>query len=224
MPIQAPVLFVGGLLYGMVADNHLSEISTCVTDGEQIVGDVSNIVAAIEEGSWFKAAKEVKTTALAFHTALTACEGMGDDIAAIESWASVFKSKTDLISTVTKHMLLHRKEIMGDVQTVKTDWNAGEYYQAGKASADLLTVAIGPIEVPTQEEAVDNLGISLEGLPKLAAGFLYGMVGDNHLTEIETCYSSTSPLFNYLDSALKDLEAFHIFSAIKEFELFVFHF
>lgn len=50
MPIQAPVLFVGGLLYGMVSDNHLTEITTCVTDGEQIVGDTSKIISAIEAG------------------------------------------------------------------------------------------------------------------------------------------------------------------------------
>jgi len=50
------------------------------------------------------------------------------------------------------------------------------------------------------------------------------MVGENHLTEMEACYSGVSPLWGYLDNSLKDLEAFHIFAAIKQFELFIYHF
>lgn len=145
---------------------------------------------------------------------------MGDDLKAIESWAAIFKSPSDLMADVTKHLLLHRKEIMGDVHTIKVDWSGAEYYQAGKATADLLTVAIGPVEVPETNE----LGLDLMMLPDLAAGFVYGMVGDNHLTEIEACYAGVSPLWTFLDAALKDLEAFHIFAAIKQMELFVFHF
>ena len=125
---------------------------------------------------------------------------------------------------MTKRLVFHRKEIMADVTAVKTDWNATEYYAAGKATADLLTVAIGPIVVPAPTETEDNLGMDLKALPELAAGFVYGMVGDNHLTELETCYSSATPLWGFLDAALNDLEAFHIFGAIKQFESFVFHF
>ena len=44
MPLQAPVLFVGGLLEGLVGDNHLTEIQTCFTDGEQTVDDVAAVV------------------------------------------------------------------------------------------------------------------------------------------------------------------------------------
>ena len=144
---------------------------------------------------------------------------MGDEIKAIESWATIFENPSTLISTVTKHMILHRKEIESDVKTVKTDWNATEYFQAGKATADLLTVAIGPIETPTEE----SNGL-IVGIPELAAGFVYGMVGENHLTEMEACYAGVSPLWTYLDNSLKDLEAFHIFAAIKQFEAFVYHF
>ena len=66
MPLQAPVLFVGGLLEGLVGDNHLTEISTCYTDGEQTVNDVAAVVKAVEAGHWFKAAEDVRTTITAF--------------------------------------------------------------------------------------------------------------------------------------------------------------
>jgi len=109
MPIQAPVLFAGGLLEGLVGDNHLTEISTCFVDGEQTVNDVAAIVKAVEAKAWFKAAEDVKATVTAFSTALTACESMGDDLTAVKQWAAIFESPTDLVATVTKHLLLHRK-------------------------------------------------------------------------------------------------------------------
>ena len=220
MPLDAPLLFVGGLLEGMVGDNHLTEISTCFTDGEATVTDVEALVKAIEAGHYVRAAEDAKKTISAFSTALTACEAMGDDLKAVEQWATIFTSKTDLISTVTKHMIFHKSEILGDISTIKTDWAGAEYFQAGKATADLLTVAIGPIEAPATEE----VGLDIMMLPDLAAGFVYGMVGANHLEEIEACYTGVSPLWTDLEAALKDLEAFHIFGAIKEFEKFVFAF
>ena len=39
------------------------------------------------------------------------CKGMGPDIVAIEEWAQIFKDKPKLISTVTKHFLMHKKEV-----------------------------------------------------------------------------------------------------------------
>lgn len=220
MPLDAPFLFLGGLLEGMVGDNNLTEIQTCVTDAEGVVSQVEGIVADLEAAHFFKAAEDVKALMTAFPTVLSACENMDDDIAAFEAWAAIFKSPSTLIADVTKHMIFHKAEITADLSDVKTEWGAKEYFKSGKSAADLLTVAIGPIvETPT---AVPNFDI-LE-LPEIAAGFVYGMVGDNQLTEFEACYAGAEPLFGYLEAALKDIEAFHIFGAMKEFEKFVFHF
>ena len=125
-------------------------------------------------------------------------------------------------------MLFHRTEIENDAKAIGTDWNAGEYYDSGKALADLLTVSLGPIESATEsvtvveDEEVENLDLLM--LPEIAAGFVYGMVGDNHLEEMETCYSGVTPLYGFLETALTDIESFHIFGAIKQLEAFVFHF
>jgi len=110
---------------------------------------------------------------------------------------------------------------MNDVHLVETDWSAKQYYASGKAAADLLTVAVGPIETPTTD---NNLELDLLMLPELAAGFVYGMVGDNHLTEMESCYAGVTPLYGFLETALTDLESFHVIAAIKNIEAFVFHF
>ena len=146
---------------------------------------------------------------------------MDDDIAAIKSWSKVFESKTGLVETVTKHMLFHSSEIKQDLADVKSDWGAEEYFNSGKAAADLLTVALGPIKSDALE--TEDLGLDLMMLPDLAAGFVYGMTGDNNLTEFEACYSGVAPLEQYLMAAIKDVEAFHLIKAMKQFELFVYN-
>ncbi len=219
MPLEAPVLFLGGMLEGLVSENHLSEISTCAVDAESTVVEVEDLVGDVLAGHWFRAAEKAKSTVSSFKTSLAACESMGDDFTALESWASIFLHPSTLIATVTKHMLFHRKDIMSDVNDIKYDWNAGEYYASGKATADLLYYAVGPVEAPAGEE---NFGIMT--IPDLAAGFIYGMVGDNNLAEMEACYQGSADLWQYLSAALTDLEGFHIIKAMEQLELFVYHF
>lgn len=108
MPLDAPILFLGGLLEGLVAENHLTEISTCAVDAEATVVDVEDLVSDVLGGKWFRAAEKAKATVKDFNTSIAACEAMGDDLKALESWASIFLSPTTLIATVTKHMLFHR--------------------------------------------------------------------------------------------------------------------
>ena len=42
-------------------------------------------------------------------------------------------------------MLVHRKKVEKDMKSAKSDWAAGNYYKAGQDTADLVTLALGPI-------------------------------------------------------------------------------
>ena len=177
----------------------------------------------MSDGSWTTAASDVKATAALIPKMFGStgdCTNMLKDVEAIEKWAD--RSYWKLAEQVAKDMLFHRTEIENDAKLIGTDWHAGQYYDSGKALADLLTVSLGPIETSMMDEEVENLDLLM--LPELAAGFVYGMVGDNHLQEMETCYAGVTPLYGFLEQALTDIEAFHIFAAIKQLEAFVFHF
>jgi len=201
---------------GLVGENHLAEIQVCATDAEGLIPQVEELIADIEAKHLIKAAKLAKTIAGSFPTMLSACEGMGPEIKALGKWATIFEHPKTIAEDIAKSMVFHRKEITADISTVKTDWSAKEYYQSGKAAADILFVSVGPVPAPT-------VGMDLLALPEVAAGFVYGMVGENHLSEMEACYSSTQPLLGNIEAALKDLEAFHIFGALKQIEEFVYH-
>lgn len=221
LSLMPEIDFLGGLLEGLVQDNHLTEISTCVTDGSALVDDVEKLVSDLKAGNKIRAAMVAKRLVGEIPATLGACEHMGDDLKALEQWAAVFTSPKVLVEDISRHMVLHHKEIMDDLHLVETDWAAQEYFASGKAAADLLTVAVGPIQTPTEASIVD---LDLLMLPELAAGFVYGMVGDNHLSEMESCYAGVTPLYEYLDTALVDLESFKIFKAIENLEAFVYHF
>lgn len=116
-------------------------------------------------------------------------------------------------------MVFHRKQLEADIASVKTDWAAAEYYQSGKAAADILYVSVGPVPQPA-----NNVSVDLLIAPELAAGFVFGMIGEDHFKEFAACYKSASPLLPYLESTIKNLEAFHILAALKDMHQFVNHF
>lgn len=77
---------------------------------------------------------------------LTTCKGMDDDIAAIEEWATIFTDVPKLTATLSKNYLLHKKKIEADISKIESDADAGLWFQCGVDTADLATVAIGPIK------------------------------------------------------------------------------
>jgi len=129
---------------------------------------------------------------------LSDCKGAEPEIADIEAYVKNFEDKSTLIATVTKNLLLHRKKIMGDISAAKAEWAAGQYCQAGMTTADLQSVALGPIE----KASVSGLEIDIMALPDFVAGFIYGMTGDNDLTEIEACFQGNKTMYDEIKKGI----------------------
>lgn len=113
-------------------------------------------------------------------------------------------------------MVFHRKQLEADISAVKSDWAAAEYYQSGKAAADILYVSVGPVPQPTDENK-----FNLMAAPEFASGFVMGMVGFGHLDDIQHCAGGFLPLLPFVEEAIKDIEAKHIHAAVKQLELLV---
>lgn len=52
----------------------------------------------------------------------------------------------------------------------------------------------------------NNVGFSVTSVPEFVAGFVYGMTGDNHLDEIQTCISGGEILATEIESAITDIK------------------
>ena len=141
--------FLAGFMYGMTTVNNLTEIEACYAGGDLMYNEIDAGIADIKVGGWnedVQAALEFGLVVLQIPQALNTCESMTEDLTAIESWAAIFKDPTALVATVSKHYLFHKSEIKADIAAVESDWSADLFFKSGEDLANLLTLAIGPIE------------------------------------------------------------------------------
>lgn len=161
-----------------------------------------------------QAALQFALAILQIPQALNTCENMGDDIAAIESWAQIFTDPAKLSATLAKHYAFHKKEIQADVSALETDWDAGNSFKAGEDLADLMTLAVGPIESPAGAEQIALPPLNL--VPDFTAGLIYGFTGDNHLEELRTCMNDVDPLVKDAQQAIADIKALHLIKGVED--------
>lgn len=64
---------------------------------------------------------------------------MQEDIAAIKTWAAIFKDPAALKKKVTRNLALHGLAIRKDIKDAKQEWKDGEWFKSGVTVADLLT-------------------------------------------------------------------------------------
>ena len=143
---KAPFEFLGGFLEGMIGDNHLDEVYTCEADAEVILTNADKAFKKLENHDFEGAITYFYEIAGALEITVSDCIDIGDDIQAIKEWSKIFDDKTKLIENITTHMLIHRKQVEDDIHAAKADWSAANYYKAGEDAADLVTIALGPIE------------------------------------------------------------------------------
>lgn len=208
--------FVAGFVYGMTGDNHLMEIEACYDGGSDVVADVQKAVSKIESGSYITGFAEVGKIIYEFPATLTTCKNMDSDIAAIESWATIFTEPEELAKTVGTNWLKHHKTIKKDLAAESADWATGDYFQAGIDTALAMTEAVGPIPTSTNE-----VGVELLAGPEFVAGFIEHLTGDLKLTELDACLASTTSLEPILVKIFADLKQKKVLKAILQVQKFI---
>lgn len=165
-PLNMVPDFVAGLIYGFTGDNHLDEIETCLQDGDVLVKDAEKALEDIKGLHVVQAVEDFGAIVWALPDAVAGCEGMDDDITAIEQWAAIFKEPTKLAKVVSKNWLFHGPAVKKDLAAQKADWAAQDYFKAGEDAAKVITDLVGPVTVPTEaelplEQKMPLFGISL---------------------------------------------------------------
>ena len=146
---------------------------------------------------------------------------MDDDLHAIESWATIFTKPVELVETLGKHWLFHRKTIKADLAKEKQDWAADNYFEAGVDIAMAFTEAVGPIESSSHQVMLQSsAGFGPMSVPNYIAGFLYGLTGDLELATIEDCYSESSDLISIIDKFIYDVKHKNLIGAYRKIEKF----
>ena len=138
-------------MFGFVADNHMDELAVCLNDSADLYQDSMHLIEDVIAGKWPTAADEVKLLSTVIPKMFGTegdCTNLLKDVQAIEKWAD--RSWLKLAEDVASDMLFHRHEIVADAETIKTDFDASEYYNSGVALADLMTLSLGEIEPKTE--------------------------------------------------------------------------
>eukprot|EP00354_Favella_ehrenbergii_P003814 CAMPEP_0170455760 /NCGR_PEP_ID=MMETSP0123-20130129/3613_1 /TAXON_ID=182087 /ORGANISM="Favella ehrenbergii, Strain Fehren 1" /LENGTH=479 /DNA_ID=CAMNT_0010718997 /DNA_START=15 /DNA_END=1454 /DNA_ORIENTATION=+ len=210
--------FVAGFIFGMTGDNHLTEIEACYAGGALMTAEIETGIADIKKGGVdndIQAAMQFGLAILQIPQALSTCKNMDEDIAAIESWAQIFTNPTQLAATVSKHYLFHKAEIKADISTLESDWDSDLFYKAGNDLADLMVLAIGPIE--STVEGLPDLPLPLNAVPDFVAGLIFGFTGDNQLDELRVCLKDADDLVKEGKKAISDIKGLNPIAAVKDF-------
>jgi len=79
---------------------------------------------------------------------------------------------------------------------------SADYFKAGEDVADISILLLG--QPPSEVVAIDDYSstIDLSMVNHILAGFIYGMTTDNHLTEIEACYTGATEMDHELTKAI----------------------
>jgi len=210
--------FIAGFIYQLTGDNDLTEIESCYQGGDNVVIDAEAALADIKSGKFISGVKDIGKIVNELPDALSTCEGMQDDIKMLEDYAKSFENVGHVAKEASKNWLLHGRKVKADIAQEKSDWAADKFFDAGKDTAAAIELLV-PFNKNENEVGLDILGI-----PEFAAGFFYGMVGDNHLTEFQTCFQSSSELVHYAESFISELEDLKIIAAFEDFEKFLYHF
>lgn len=154
----------------------------------------------MKTGNFFEGIKDAGKAWTAFGTAMTACEGMDGDIAAIEAWAQIFTKPERLATVVAEHWVFHGKQIKADVAQETSDWSAGQYFDAGKDTGAALSLAVGPM----YENEVANLNLKPE--EEFVSGLLWGLVQDEHLGEVQACVVDAKSVVDGVESLAENVQ------------------
>ena len=126
----------------------MTAIEACYIGGREIDQEIMKAIGDFKAGGWNNITQgvlEVLLAALQLPQEFNTCKGMTADLKAIGEWASILTNKTELISTVTKHFLFHKKEAQADIAQLKSDFANDLFFKTGEDLASLSTLLIGPI-------------------------------------------------------------------------------
>lgn len=83
--------FIAGFIQGMVGNNDLPAIKSCMTDEKEVQAEVQKVVEDVQSGditSYIDAAKTLITLSKEIPSALSDCKSISSDVDNIKQWAS----------------------------------------------------------------------------------------------------------------------------------------
>merc|ERR1712167_424180 len=104
---------LAGVIEGMIGKNDLPEIQKCLTDSSGLEKEISEAISDFEKGDVGDIIAGIQImmgVVQEFPQDLQDCQGMSDDIARIEKWASIFTDPKQLVETLITNTIKNHNE------------------------------------------------------------------------------------------------------------------
>ena len=134
-----------GLVNGVIQGEGLTEIETCATDAESEAHDAFFGFEALWQKQWALGFEKLGAVAMGFPQLMTDCKSTSEDIATIESWATVFESPASLPGLVKTNVTHNLIKLTRDLKHAKTLWSDEQYYAFGTQLGEMLVIATQPL-------------------------------------------------------------------------------
>ncbi|CDW78581.1 UNKNOWN [Stylonychia lemnae] len=146
--VNETIAVVAGLLDGVIKKDDLKELTTCMTDVDDVSKSVETIYSDLSSMTMTgllsgleEAAKLVAFLPRDFQQ----CEGIRPDIDRFTKFASVFIHPSDLIQRLETNLPAHLNEIMSDVQAANQDYTEAKFFDFGENLGEVLVLAVGQV-------------------------------------------------------------------------------
>ena len=118
----------------------------------------------------------------------------------------IFTHAEELGYTIGKHFSDYHTTVINMVHHVQDDMTAKLYFNAGYGVGEVAVKLIGEAPQMIEPEMIASNGITVHEVNYLLAGLIYGLTEQNHLTELETCYTGGSEMENEIMTAIGDFK------------------
>ena len=134
-----------GVVHGVILQEGLTEVSTCVSDAKSEATEVYTIYKDLLARSWMTGFQDLATLVEYLPGLMTDCTHMQDDIATLQSWATVFLTPADLPATIEANISSNILKLTHQLTAARSDWKNENYYQFGTDIGKMLTIVTQPL-------------------------------------------------------------------------------
>ena len=136
---------LAGIVHGVIEQEHLTEIQTCIGDGKTEATNAYQAFENLWQHQWMTGIKEIAQIVEGLPTLMTDCTSISEDVATLESWASVFLAPASLESVIKTNVTHNLIKLTRDLHGAKKDWSDEHYYAFGTDLGVMLTIATQPL-------------------------------------------------------------------------------
>ena len=135
---------LAGIVYGVIEGEGLTEFEACIKDAKTEASSSYHAFEDLMAKNWTTGFQELSEIVKALPGLMTDCTGIQEDIATLESWATVFLTPAALPSLIKSNVTHNIIKLTRDLKGAKKDYKNEEYFTFGTDLGEMLVIATQP--------------------------------------------------------------------------------